>query len=175
METYLQNIGLTPEQCRVMVAAFSERKSLKKIERGMLRHFYYTEMGDEVTRWISLKENFITSVASFITRQPAEENIQAVIDTDLWLIHKDQWAVVYENNEFVRQMWLQKMEENYIGMEQRVYHLIALSAEARYQWMIQHQPDFIKYVPDKYLAAMLGITPRHLSRLRGMKYRQMSS
>ncbi len=42
---------------------------------GMLRHYYNTVEGEEITRWVSLEGNFITSLSSFLSLKPSYENI----------------------------------------------------------------------------------------------------
>jgi CRP/FNR family transcriptional regulator, anaerobic regulatory protein len=90
-------------------------------------------------------------------------------NTELAVISRSSWMSLYEQHEFIRQFWTRNIEENYIGMEERVFNLIAKTAEERYCWMHGAQPRFIQEVPDKYLASMLGIHPRHLTRLRAMR------
>ncbi|WP_194975847.1 Crp/Fnr family transcriptional regulator [Aquiflexum lacus] len=138
------------------------------ILKGQFRYFYNTEAGD-VTRWISLQGDFMTSLSSFIQEKSAVENIQAIKDSELVMIPKSAWKELYAKHEFIRQFWLRTIELNYIGMEERVFNQIALSAEERYRWMLEHYPRFNQEVPDKYIASMLGITPRHLSRIRAAK------
>lgn len=41
-----------------------------------------------------------------------------------------------------------------------------LSAEQRYEKLLKDEPELLQQVPLQYIASMLGITPRHLSRLR---------
>jgi hypothetical protein len=45
--------------------------------------------------------------------------------------------------------------------------LITLSAEDRYAKMMKEEPEILQQVPLQYIASMMGMTPRHLSRLRG--------
>jgi CRP-like cAMP-binding protein len=138
------------------------------VVKGKCRYYYNTQEG-EVTRWISLSENFVVSLRSFVTQKPSVENIVAMEDTELAIITRANWLSLYEQHEFIREFWVRNIEQNYIGMEERVFNLIAKSAEERYEWMQQNQPRFIKEVPDKYLASMLGIHPRHLTRLRAIR------
>lgn len=136
------------------------------LEEGMLRYYYDTEKSD-VTRWVGLTGDFVTSLGSFISQKCVPENIQAIQNTKIIYAKKDDWNIIYKEEEFVRQFWTSAMEENYIGMENRLFNMIALSAEDRYEWILKNYPKFNLYIPDKYLASMLGITPRHLSRIRG--------
>ena len=135
---------------------------------GKCRHYYNTREG-EVTRWVALTEYFVVSLRSFIAEKPSVENIVAMEDTELAVITRNNWLSLYAQHEFIREFWVRNIEQNYIGMEERVFNLIAKSAEERYEWMQQNQPRFIKEVPDKYLASMLGTHPRHLSRIRAMR------
>ncbi len=85
------------------------------------------------------------------------------------MVSRLSWNTLYANNSFTRQFWVKTMESNYVGMENSVFNLIALDTEQRYQWMLENYPRINHEVPDKYIASMLGITPRHLSRIRAMK------
>ncbi|HZY78281.1 MAG TPA: Crp/Fnr family transcriptional regulator, partial [Cyclobacteriaceae bacterium] len=123
----------------------------------------------EVTRWVALTGTFVTSLKSFIQQVPSVENIQAMEQTEIAIMPRASWIALYEQHEFARTFWTRNIEENYIGMEERVFNLIAKTAEERYSWMQANQPRFIREVPDKYLASMLGIHPRHLTRIRALK------
>ncbi|NOS91025.1 MAG: Crp/Fnr family transcriptional regulator, partial [Cyclobacteriaceae bacterium] len=43
---------------------------------------------------------------------------------------------------------------------------ILLSAADRYEKMMAKEPLLIREIPLQYLASILGVTPRHLSRIR---------
>lgn len=176
--------GLTEHHAGLLAARFVSEKRIRAgkcfikegeicntigfILHGKCRHFYNTKEG-EVTRWIVLQNNFVTSLGSFIPQKPAVENIQAMEDCVIAIMPRAGWLSLYAEHESMREFWTKIMEANYLGMEERVFQLIAKSAEERYAWMQQNQPQFIQEVPDKYLASMLGIHPRHLSRIRAMR------
>jgi hypothetical protein len=58
------------------------------------------------------------------------------------------------------------LEWHICAIEQSRNDLLCLSAEQRYRKFLQMEPLLLEQVPLQYLAAMLGITPRHLSRIR---------
>jgi CRP/FNR family transcriptional regulator, anaerobic regulatory protein len=138
------------------------------MEEGMLRYYYDTDKS-EVTRWVALEDDFVTSLGSFITIQPVKENIQAIQNTKIIYATREDWNAIYQEENFVRELWTSVIEENYIGMENRIFNMISLSGEERYEWILKNYPKFNLYIPDKYLASMLGITPRHLSRIRSIR------
>lgn len=179
-----QHIGLSNEQTEKMSSIFKHTLELKKgeffytnaqichkigfMEQGMLRYYYDTDKS-EVTRWVALEGDFVTSLGSFISQKQVKENIQAIQNTKIIYTIREDWNKIYQEEQFVREFWTSAMEENYIGIENRLFNMIALSAEERYEWILKNYPKFNLYIPDKYLASMLGITPRHLSRIRGKR------
>lgn len=58
------------------------------------------------------------------------------------------------------------LEATLCGIDASRYDLIVLTAEERYEKMLTNEPHFLQQVPLQYLASMLGVTPRHLSRIR---------
>jgi len=51
-------------------------------------------------------------------------------------------------------------------MEKRIFLLQKESAETKYQDLLKHHPEYLNLIPLNYLASYLGITQRHLSRIR---------
>ena len=180
----LLKLGLTESQAQILIDGFVSQKKLRSgklfvkegqicseigiVTKGKCRFYYNTKDG-EVTRWIALTNDFVASLSSFISQQPAPENIQAMEASEIMIMPRATWLILYEQHEFIRNLWTRFIETNYIGMEERVFNLIAKTAEERYQWMQEHQPRFIQEVPDKYLASMLGVHARHLSRIRAQR------
>ena len=98
-------LGLTQDQAKVLAEAFVGHKKLASgkyfikagkvcsemgvVIKGKCRYFYNTPDG-EVTRWISLANDFVTSLSSFVSQQPAKENIQAMEPTEIVIMsHAD--------------------------------------------------------------------------------------
>ena len=131
----------------------------------MIRHFYSTNES-EVTRWVSLQHDFVTSLRSFISQSPSIENLQAISDCELVVFDRKVFVILIEKNQAFKNFYIKALEYNYITIEDRVFSLIEKSAEERFEWMSKNQLRFIQQVPVMYTASMLGITPRHLSRLR---------
>lgn len=135
------------------------------LNSGMIRHFYQTKE-HEVTRWISFPCDFVTSLRSFILHSASIENLQAITDCELVVFDRKAFNALITKNESFKNFYIKALEYNYITIEDRVFSLIEKSAEERFEWMTKNQLRFIQQVPVMYAASMLGITPRHLSRLR---------
>ena len=57
----------------------------------------------------------------------------------------------------------------FIILEERVHNQISLSAEERYNDLMQFNPIPFNEVPLQYLASMLGMTPETLCRIRAKR------
>lgn len=135
------------------------------LNTGLIRHYYATNH-QEVTRWMSLPNDFTTSLRSFILQIPSIENLQAITDCELIVLDRKAFDYLIDKNIAFKTFYIKALEYNYITVEDRIFSLIEKSAEERFQWMAKTQLRFIQQVPVMYTASMLGITPRHLSRLR---------
>src|SRR6187402_1960269 len=59
------------------------------IKKGILRSFFLNHNGDEITNCFAFENEFMASFASFITQELAQENIQALMDTELQVITRE--------------------------------------------------------------------------------------
>ena len=103
---FLLSQGLNQNQAEKLSSIFDKRIVLKKgdfyhqetqtckrlgfIIEGMCRNFYQLEKED-ITRWVSLENEFVVSLASFISQVPSQENIQAIKPTEIIVASKDKW------------------------------------------------------------------------------------
>lgn len=140
-------------------------KKMAFLTQGQIRHFYDVD-GKEITRWISLSHNFVTSFASFVSERPSLENLVCIEDCHMYLCSKEAFMEIKAEFSSMAQLWTMALEQEMVGYEYRVFQLISGSAENRYLDFLKEYPRFVKEVPQKYLASMLGIEPRSLSRIR---------
>ena len=135
------------------------------IKQGYLRFFSYSDK-KVITHWIFGKDQMATDVASFFLRQPTKWNIQAIADTTMYTLnYTDYQALRTQIPEW------DKYEKIFLArlisaLENRVYALLSMSAEERYQYLYQSDSEMFNELPLHYLASMLGMTPETLSRIR---------
>lgn len=133
---------------------------------GIFRTFYYSNLGDEVTYCFTFSNNLLSAYSSFITGTGTPENIQAITDCELLLFSKEDFEALVKTNP----KWLlfSKIiaEQQYIEMEKRVFTLQKEKAEVRYLNLLKEHPEYLQEIPLQYIASFLGITQRHLSRIR---------
>lgn len=133
---------------------------------GCFRSFYYSSAEEEVTYCFTFQNSFLTAYSSFISQMETQENIQAMTDADIFLVSKE----LTQELETRSVNWLRLMkfiaEQEYINLEKRIFLLQKESAEKRYEDLLAHHPEYLQQIPLNYLASYLGITQRHLSRIR---------
>lgn len=134
------------------------------IVSGGVRFFY--ELNDqENTTWVTFKNEFFTEISSLNPQKPTRFNIEAIEDTELIVIDKKDMDFLYGHiaswEEFGRKIW----EAVSVRMIDQILNFQTLTAEERYLEFM-NTPEFLQKVPIKQFAAVLGITPNALSRIR---------
>jgi len=135
------------------------------LEQGALRGYYNLD-GKEVTHWFSFENDFVTSFHSFITLQPAVENIQLIEGSILWSISKENLNSLLSRHHEIERLVRIIYERYYIRLEERFVNAHFKSATERYHDLIMQAPHIIERVPLGAIASYLGISQETLSRVR---------
>lgn len=134
------------------------------IKSGALR-FFYGEFDEQLTAWVVFQNEFFTEISSLSPQKPTRFNIEAIEDTELLCIDKQEMEKLYKQfptwQEFGRITW----ETMAVRMINQIISFQTLSAEERYLEFIANS-ELVKRIPVKQLASYLGITPNALSRIR---------
>lgn len=135
------------------------------VQSGALRMYAQVEE-KEVTQWISNKGYFSLDLASFIFRNNSRWSIQALENTIVYSIHKENYDKIAQ----VVPLW-NELEKGFLikcftMLEDRVFKHLSLKAEERYELFFEQNPELFNQVPLQYIASMLGMSPETFSRIR---------
>lgn len=133
---------------------------------GIFRSYYLSEDGEDITYCFSFPGTMMTAYSSFISGIPSVENIQAIAPTEVISLPKSKFDMLVDKNHNWTKFLKIIAEQNYIYLENRFFQIQKKSASQRYQALIEEQPEYLEKIPLQYLASYLGITQRHLSRIR---------
>jgi len=181
LEQYLRSYMGVPETDMHTLLSFFQRTTLEKGEyflkegricdklsfhtAGLMRIYgQYDEK--EITQWISYPGNFITDLGGIVFDQPARFNFQALTYCEFLTIEKKDYLNLSKVIPRWPSMERQLVVHCFLFMETRVFSLLSMSAEERYRYLQDQNPDLFSSVPLKYLASMMGMTPESLSRIR---------
>lgn len=137
------------------------------LNTGILR-VYYHENGKEFTSYFNFgnRNPLISAFTSFFLRQPSKENIHALEDAEIGILHYDKLQTLFESSFSMQKLGRLMAEYNYILAMERIYSLQHQSATERYNHLLHIYPQLINHIPHHYIASYLGITPESLSRIR---------
>jgi CRP-like cAMP-binding protein len=182
MEQYLRSFNvLTGQEIQTMLEAGRSRiikkgeflisegqvcREVAFVKSGFFRSFCHTAGGDEITYCFTFAGSFVTAYSSFISGQKTIENVHALADAEVFSI--PQKEIIRLENTSPNWLRLSKMnaEEEFMKMEKRVFQLLKENAENRYRDLVLNHPEYLQLIPLSQLASYLGITQRHLSRIR---------
>jgi len=140
--------------------------TLSFVKSGIFRSFYYSNLDDEITYCFTFPKGLLMAYSSFISEKKSEENIQALTDAEIISIPKETIEKLAKlNSKWLR--FLKVIAENeYVALEKWIFNHQKDKAQQRYADLITKQPKYIQEIPLQYIASYLGITQRHLSRIR---------
>ena len=138
------------------------------IKKGYLRK-YYLKDGVDVTDYFYLENSFIGDIPSIISKKPSIANIVAMEHTTILSVpfaNLEALCDKYHNIEHIMRIMI---EQAFITFYYRSFSFISNSPKERYANLMAEHPDVLQRAAQYHIASFLGITPQHLSRLRGTK------
>ena len=136
------------------------------VESGIFRSYYYSNNDDEITYCFTFPRHLLMAYSSFISQEKSEEIIQALTDSEIVSIPKACLETLASSNN----NWLRFLriiaEKEYVELEKWIFNHQKDKAQQRYLDLITKQPEYIKEIPLIFIASYLGVTQRHLSRIR---------
>ncbi len=135
------------------------------VESGILQHAILVE-GEEKTTYLALRNSVTSSLNSFLHKIPSRKSIKALVDCQLWVVDLETFNHLLANNKAFHQFYYNLIERQIILIDDYRIDLLTLTPEERYKKLLATEPKLLQEVPLHYLASFLGISNRHMSRIR---------
>ena len=135
------------------------------LEEGILQHAIYVD-GNEKTTYLALKNSCTAALQSFLHDIPSRKNIKALSNCKLWVIKSNDFKRLLKKNKAFHQFYFNLIENQIFLIDNYRIDLLTLTPEERYKKMLQNEPNLLQEVPLHYLSSFLGISNRHMSRIR---------
>jgi CRP-like cAMP-binding protein len=135
------------------------------VRKGVL-HAYLKEDNKEITTWISVENDFATSITGLFEQLPSREYIQALEPCELLMMDYDlleQLYLQYPEFNIISRKLLQKY---YYDAENRSFLNRIPKAEQRYLQFLKSHAHLVNRIPLRYIASYIGMTLETLSRIR---------
>jgi CRP-like cAMP-binding protein len=141
-------------------------KYLGFIVKGSARMFSVDDKGHVHIIRFGLESWWLSDAESFTSLMPSRYNIEMLEDSDLLVISV---ADAYELRDKSRvfDLTIKAMDQQAsVAMQKRIHAAISMTAEERYEDLINTYPQFLQRFPQNMIASYLGLSPETLSRIR---------
>lgn len=136
------------------------------IESGIVRKFYLTQEGKEITTELCFADDLAVSFQSYTLQSPSPEFIQALEKTEVTATDYESFQRLKTNFPLLLELDLMMTEYYAMWLEQRLQRFHTLDATERYQLLVKEQPHVIRQIQLTHIASYLGISLETLSRIR---------
>lgn len=136
------------------------------VTAGLLRAYYIDDEGNERIVQFALEGWWIGDMASFSTGLPAKLTIDAMEDSDVLQLEKNDFELLLERVPKFERFFRILLTNAFIAHQHRVLSHLTSTAEDRYAELRTKYPGFEQRIPLRHIASYLGVTPEFLSRMR---------
>ena len=136
------------------------------IVSGYMRNFHHDEDGDEITTDINDGSRFFTSYFHFMNRTTSNENLHCITECELLRISRDDVESRAQVSVTQKDYTIRILQKHLEDEKRRIGDMVNLTAEERYRKFLIEKPTVVRNIPLQFIASYLGMTQRHLSRLR---------
>ena len=176
-----EDAGMNDEEVELYMS-FLTKKSLRKkehllmagdvckhvsyINKGCLRRYIIDEHSKEIILNFSLEDYWVGDLESFIFQKPTDFYIQALEDSELLLLSRENFFRASKDIPKFKQFHDDKVQRNHYSALKGLSIAKSATPEEKYIDLMKKQPQLFQRVPLHFIASYLGIEPESLSRIR---------
>lgn len=180
----IKKIAKLPDSFNSELESIFERREVKKgellfeegtichhvffIDKGLVRIYYYSNSGKEITAWFFQENSYFTAIDSFYNHRPTHDFCEALENSVIYTIKYTELENLL-NKEYGARMAFHVLYELMKKMTEFIVTIKFQSAEDRYNIMLKEYPSIFQRVTLGHIASYLGITQETLSRIRAAK------
>lgn len=135
------------------------------INKGAVRGFV-REGQKDITTWITVEGELVSSIYSIDTQTPAYENMQALEECEMLSLSYANLNELYERFPEFNIVSRKLLQKYYRDAEGRAFVARLTNAENKYKHFLLESHHLANRIPLKYIASYLGMTLETLSRIR---------
>jgi len=135
------------------------------VTSGLLRMYSIDKNGFEHILQFAPPGWWIGDIKSYITQQPGSLYIDALEDSEVLLLEKKHLDNLYEKVPAFERFFRILAENALATYQQRLIDNLSLPAIDRYNNFCRLYPSLIECLPQKQVAAYIGVTPEFLSKM----------
>lgn len=133
---------------------------------GCFKVFRTDKNADEQILYFGVEDWWISDIDSFINQIPSQLNIQAIEDSEILLISKEDKERLYREIAEIERLMRLKFQMSIIALQRRIVDNLSKPSDERYQDFLKEYPKTAHRLTNIQIAAYLGVTPEFISRIR---------
>jgi len=134
--------------------------------KGTQRIFFLDDKGIEVSVGFGYPNTLLCAAPSFLKSTPSEFSIQTLQQSKVLKISKTVFDQLKQKSPLINKCWHLFLEEALIGLIERESGMLIQDPRVRLQKLLNRSPHLFQYIPQKYIASYLRMTPETLSRIK---------
>ncbi|AHM61969.1 Crp/Fnr family transcriptional regulator [Flammeovirgaceae bacterium 311] len=181
MDNVSKHIELSEEEKEFFVSLLKPRQLKRKeillrpgefarhtnfIVKGCLQVYTIDAKGAMHITIFAMEDWWISDLASFLSEKPATHFIDAIEQTHLLQLEKNDLEKLYRQVPKFERYFRILHQNAFVAQMNRLEQNLSLEAEERYRLFRQRYPALEHRISQKKIASFLGITPEFLSMIR---------
>ena len=111
-------------------------------------------------------DNFCASYSSLLQATPSDVRLVCYQQCTLEVVNYEELKSCYKTSLLANQLGRIATEQLFLSRVSREKELLIMTAEQRYQSLLEKNPSLVQTIPVKELSKYLGVRPESLSRIR---------
>jgi CRP-like cAMP-binding protein len=178
------HLDLSDEETAFFVSHFAKKKVKKRqfvvqpdytakhrnyVVNGAFRSYVIGNDGQEHTINLAIDDWWITDSNSFIYQKPATMFVVALEDSVLLQLDFENEQKLKSHSHKFETFFRTAAERGLTFLQRRITSSLTLTAEQRYEELVNGYPQFLQRIPQYVIASYLGMTTEYLSKIRNKK------
>lgn len=136
------------------------------VRKGCLKSYVIDSAGKEHVMQFAPEGWMISDLDSIANQVPSMVFIEAIEDCEIFIIRQSDFDDLRRFEKEVIVEIANKYRNNLIAAKKRIIGLLSATSEQRYLEFTETYPTLVQRLPQKLIAAYIGVTPEYLSGIR---------
>jgi len=176
-----QHISLSESETEAFCDLFQQKAIKKKsfllregeicrfegfVTKGLFRVYHIDKNGFEQILYFAIENWWVADIDSFANGTPSQLFIEALEDSEVLLISKEQKELAYETQPKIEKLFRVMTQKTHVALQRRMIDNLSKTADERYLDFIKKYPQIHQRLSNLQIAAYLGISHEFLSKIR---------
>jgi CRP-like cAMP-binding protein len=136
------------------------------VNSGCLMSYFTDAEGSDHVIQFAVSGWWTGDLHSLTKGEPSLYSTRALTDSEVFYLPKDDMETLLEKFPKLERYFRILFQNSIVSHQYRLIQNLSVTADQRYENFSKRYPALEQYVPLKYIASYLGITPEFLSKIR---------